>query len=377
VPGSGKPEQKQTMDNLTHTLSGIALSQAGLNRKTRFATLALILGSNAPDVDIVTRFWGSSRYLEYHRGITHSLLGASTLAVVLTALIYFPGRLGRPKPSAPPLNARWLFLVSWIAVLSHIPLDLTNAYGVRPLLPFSGRWFAWDIMPIIDPTLLLLLASGLGLPLLFRLVSEELGVRKTRHHRGPVVALTAMVVLWGLRDISHRRALALLESNNYDNEPPVRAGAFPTLNPLSWTGVVETDSAYHVLPVSALSSDIAADYATLFRKPQPSPALTAALQSHVGRVFSNFARFPWAQVEVISSAPNDSSPGEHSDNAGSQPAGDVTASGSGPADADGYEVRIHDLRFGAESGAFQASIELDRNLRPRTETFSFVGRPTD
>ncbi len=363
------------MDNLTHTLTGIALSQAGLNRKTRFATLGLILGSNAPDVDIVTRFRGSITYLEYHRGITHSLLGASGLAVVLWALIYPVGRLARAKPSAPPLNGRWLFLLCWIAALAHILLDLTNAYGVRPLLPFSGRWFAWDIMPIIDPTLLLLLVCGLGLPLLFRLVSEELGARKTGYRRGAVAALAAMMLLWGLRDFSHRRVLALLEANNYGDEPPVRAGAFPGLNPFVWRGVVETDSAYHVLPANALASDVAADYATSFRKPQSSPALTAALQTHAGRVFSNFARFPWAQVEVISSAQTGSGQGGPEDNIAAQPQAGIGFKGGSQADVDGYEVRIHDLRFGAESGAFQATIRLDRNLQARSEAFTFMGRP--
>ncbi|HXJ95396.1 MAG TPA: metal-dependent hydrolase [Terriglobia bacterium] len=365
------------MDNLTHTLTGIALSQAGLNRKTRFATLALILGSNAPDVDIVTRFRSSTTYLEYHRGITHSLLGASGLAVILAALIYSLGRLARAKLSKPPLNARWLFLLCWMAVLGHIVLDFTNAYGVRPFEPFSGRWFSWDIMPIIDPTLLLLLVCGLGLPLLFRLVSEELGARKTGYRRGAVVALVGMLLLWGLRDFSHRRALALLEANNYGDEPAVRAGAFPTLNPLVWRGVVETDSAYHVLPANALASDVAADYATSFRKPQPSPALAAALQTHVGRVFSNFARFPWAQVEVISGAQTGSGQDGAEDNTAGQHQASAGFGGGSQADVDGYEVRIHDLRFGAESGAFQASIDLDRNLRPHSETFTFMGRPAD
>jgi inner membrane protein len=364
------------MDNLTHTLTGIALSQAGLNRKTRFATLALILGSNAPDADVLTRFRGSATYLEYHRGITHSLLGATVLAAGLACLIYFPGRLARAKPSAPSLNARWLFLLCWIAMLVHILLDFTNAYGVRPLLPFSGRWFAWDIMPIIDPTLLALLVCGLGLPLLFRLVSEELGARKTGYRRGAIFALVAMVLLWGLRDFSHRRVLALLEANNYGDEPPVRAAAFPTLNPFSWTGVVETDSAYYVLPASALGSDVAADYATSFRKAQPSAALTAALQTHVGRIFSNFARFPWAQVEVMSGAQPGPGQSGAEDTVG-QPQTSAGFRGGSPADADGYEVRIHDLRFGAESGVFQATIMLDRSLRARSETFTFMGRPAD
>jgi inner membrane protein len=369
------------MDNLTHTLTGIALSRAGLNRKTRFATLALILGSNAPDVDIVTRFEGSVTYLEYHRGITHSLLGATGLAVVLAFLIYIPGRRTRAKPSAPALDTRWLFLLCWIAVLSHILLDFTNDYGVRPFLPFSGRWLAWDIMPIIDPTLLLLLVAGLCLPLLFDLISEEVGARKTGYRRGAIFALAAMIVLWGLRDLSHRRVLALLEANNYGDEPALRAGAFPTLNPFSWTGVVETDLAYHVLPASSLASDVAAEYAALFRKPQPSPALEGALQTHVGRVFSDFARFPWAQVELLSSGPDRSErSGDQEDTAASDSKDAVGqhrgSEASGP-EMSGYEVRIHDLRFGAERGAFQATVELDRNLRVLSESFTFMGERTD
>ena len=63
------------MDNLTHTLTAIAISQTGLNRKTRFATLTLILAANAPDLDILAGLKGGIAYLKYHRGITHSLVG--------------------------------------------------------------------------------------------------------------------------------------------------------------------------------------------------------------------------------------------------------------------------------------------------------------
>jgi len=43
------------MDNLTHTLTAVAISHTGLNRKTRFATLTVILGGNAPDIDLLWR----------------------------------------------------------------------------------------------------------------------------------------------------------------------------------------------------------------------------------------------------------------------------------------------------------------------------------
>ena len=52
------------MDNLTHTLTAIAISQTGLNRKTRFATLTLILASNAPDIDILAGLQGKRRLPE-------------------------------------------------------------------------------------------------------------------------------------------------------------------------------------------------------------------------------------------------------------------------------------------------------------------------
>src|SRR5207244_8174094 len=81
------------MDNLTHTLTGVALSQAGLNRKTRYATLALVIGSNLPDVDIVTRLAGSATYLKYHRGITHSVLGVTMRSEEHTSELQSPDHI--------------------------------------------------------------------------------------------------------------------------------------------------------------------------------------------------------------------------------------------------------------------------------------------
>src|SRR2546430_10333065 len=100
------------MDNLTHTLTGVALSQAGLNRKTRFATLALVIGSNLPDADIVTRLAGSATYLKYHRGITHSVLGVIVLSALLAVAIYYlPGAARLPHThDSPPLCGTRLHL---------------------------------------------------------------------------------------------------------------------------------------------------------------------------------------------------------------------------------------------------------------------------
>jgi len=329
------------VDNLTHTLTAIALSHAGLRRKTRFATLTLFAASNLPDLDIVSGFWGNATYLKYHRGITHSFLGISLLAFLLALAVYFLGGKAKPKPG-PPLSLRWLLILAWLGTATHLLMDYTNAYGIRPFLPFSGRWYAWDVMPIVDPWLLVLLGIGLGLPALLRLVSEEVGARKTRPAWGGVLALSAMACLWGLHDVAHRRVLGLLQAHTYSEQDPVRVGAFPSpVNPFAWTGVVETDSAYALLPANALASDVDPQSALQFHKPEGSPPLDTAMKTRTGRIFMDFARFPWARVDE---------------------------------NEEGFEVEIRDLRFSSTyGGGFVMVVEMDKALRVLSESFSFGG----
>ena len=334
------------MDNLTHTLAGVAISHAGLNRKTRFATLVLVIGSSLPDVDVVSRIDSSATYLKYHRGITHSLLGVTVLGIGLGLAAYYLGRRAGSKKSAPPVDARWLLVCSLLATASHLLLDFTNAYGVRPFLPFNGRWYAWDIMFIIDPLLIILLVMGFAVPALFRLISEEVGARKTDFRRGAIFALGSMVALWGVRDLSHRRVLAMLDSHTYLQENPRQIGAFPApMNPFQWSGVVETDSVYHVLPVNAPGGDVDVEHTRIFRKAEPAPALDTAMKTRTAAIFLDFARFPWGSVDERE---------------------------------DGYEVTLRDLRFLGSSlsrGGFVVRVGLDKNLLVLSESFSFSATP--
>ena len=150
------------MENLAHTLFGLALAKAGLERTTPLATTALVISSNLPDIDTVVRVRGVTAYLEHHRGLTHSLLGLAVLAGVLAFLLAYLDRKFRLRgdPFRRPVRPARLFAVSLVGGLGHLFMDFTNTYGVRPLLPFSRRWYYGDLAFVVDPWLWLILGAA-------------------------------------------------------------------------------------------------------------------------------------------------------------------------------------------------------------------------
>ena len=145
------------MEPVTHFLTGACLGRAGLNRKTALATLTLTLAAEAPDLDVIEGMVrGSAFGFAHHRGFTHSFLGVLLDALVVVGFVYLLWRIRGRKIADPKLPPRWgiLFLYACLAGLSHILLDYTNNYGVRPYWPFSEKWYSWDIVSIVEPVML-------------------------------------------------------------------------------------------------------------------------------------------------------------------------------------------------------------------------------
>lgn len=143
------------MDNLTHSLVGAALGQAGLKKKTGLAMPALIIGANLPDVDAACFFWlEGTEHLGFRRGITHGPPAMVLLPLVLAGLLWGWDRWQQKRGKRPegrlPVHFGWLYALSLIGCLSHPVLDWLNVYGVRLLEPFSSQWFYGDTLFIID-----------------------------------------------------------------------------------------------------------------------------------------------------------------------------------------------------------------------------------
>lgn len=154
---AGKPAcyRGTLMDNLTHGLVGYALyrltepaapADQNAERALKWGT---ILAAELPDADMISTFFGPGASLEWHRTYTHSLPGV----VLLSGLVALA--IGRLWPGLP--RGR-VFALTLAAGFSHIFLDMLTAYGTAVLLPWQQTRYGWDVLPIIDPFLLALLA---------------------------------------------------------------------------------------------------------------------------------------------------------------------------------------------------------------------------
>ncbi len=147
------------MDNLTHTLFGVALARCGFDRHGPAVTATLVVGANLPDLDAVAQaLQGQVGYLIHHRGITHSLAG---ILAQIPLLAWIAHGIARRRAGTAPPTAFGPFLAAAAAgLLSHPLLDLLNTYGVRPWLPFDGTWYYGDVAFIVDPWLWLTFGAG-------------------------------------------------------------------------------------------------------------------------------------------------------------------------------------------------------------------------
>jgi inner membrane protein len=148
----------EIMDNLTHSLVGAVLGQAGLKRTTGLAMPALIIGANLPDVDAACFFWlEGTEHLAFRRGITHGPPALVLLPLILAGLLWgwdrWQTRRGTLPEARLPVRFGWLFAMAFIGCLSHPFFDWLNVYGIRLLEPFSSQWFYGDTLFIIDPWL--------------------------------------------------------------------------------------------------------------------------------------------------------------------------------------------------------------------------------
>lgn len=298
------------MEPVEHFLFGAALGRAGFNRLTGYATLVMVLAAEAPDLDVLYEIRGPVEGFKHHRGWTHSFLGSVIVAIVAVAFAWCVSKIWK-RGTAVPIRWGRLFLLGWLAALSHLWLDYTNDYGLRPFWPFSGKWYEGDTVFILEPLMLGALALALIVPWILGLADREIGARRVvfRGQKWAWFALAFIAVLWTMRGIEHHRALNLMAQREWEAGEPKRIGLFPyPVNPFAWHGIVDTGDKYQTAHVDTLRDHVRTDANTgIYFKQPATPPIAAAEASRLGRVYMDWSSWPLVtseQPEVDETSPH-------------------------------------------------------------------------
>ncbi len=327
------------MDPLTHTLVGASLASSKLGEKTRYATAALVIGANLPDVDVLSYFAGGDVALGFRRGWTHGVLAVVVLPAILALILWLWDRWRQIDDPGPPLATGWLFALCYLAVATHPTLDWLNTYGMRWLMPFSDTWYYGDSVFIMDPWLWLMLGVGWligrrptrGLvityavmaALLLRVVATRAsdyipavvtvvallllalvlkpGTGKLKAQRAAVVGLALatlyIVSLLGLHAITEQRVRVELTQQGIGTGSRLMVGPVPA-NPFIWDVVAESGDQYRYGRFT-WSREGSLELSDTLLPAARSSNLWARIE-HSGQSsgFLRWVRFPWLEIEA-------------------------------------------------------------------------------
>lgn len=262
------------MDALTHGIIGIAvggLSGQPLSYDNPIY-LAALLGSQAPDFDILAMMRGGLSYLRQHRAASHSLPGIIVWATVIAAVLHY---------FIPA--ATFASLLSWAlaGALSHIVMDYFNTHGAALFWPLIPQRLSCNLLNVFDPFLELILLSAYGTDLPRQQVS--------------LVSFIAMAGYLLLRVALKYRTTHCLR-RRFAAFKIKRLLVMPSLEKFFyWDFIVETTGHYVIGRISSLSQ--ALRVSSILPKQLYSPIMEHAQDTMLGKFFTIFSPFTYFDLK--------------------------------------------------------------------------------
>jgi inner membrane protein len=268
------------MDNICHTLLGAVCGEAGLKHRSRLGNMTLMLAANLPDVDVAV-FATDASSLAFRRGMTHGVMAQAVLPPLLALVMWAIARR-RPRPAQSPAHLGWLVALSYLGVLTHVGLDYLNNYGIRLMMPFSGRWFYGDSLFIIDPWMWALMGVGVWL-------ARRLGSPRLARRALVFTVVYVMVMLVGARS-ARQIVIEAWESANGAAPPSLMVGPRP-IQPFTRDIIVDAGDHYVTGTFSWLPVSVRFD-AQPVPKNEQEPASRSARRDPGVEAFLVWSRFP-------------------------------------------------------------------------------------
>lgn len=262
------------MDALTHGLIGLTI--AGLSGQAPAfdnpVYLAAVLGSQAPDFDILALSRGGMSYLKQHRAASHSLPGIVGWATVIAAALH----LFMPEVSL------WL-LWSWAFAggMSHILTDYLNTHGAALLWPLRKERLSCNLLNVFDPFLIILLLSTYVTGLPIKQVS--------------VLGIVSIGLYIALRLLLRQQALRYLREYFADFMLG-RTLIMPSLAKTTyWDFVLETEGHFVVGRIGTVQHDLL--ISAVFPKQCESEVMIQAQQTSLAEFFTLFTPFSYFEEQ--------------------------------------------------------------------------------
>lgn len=206
------------MDPLTHGLIGAAISTfsgtpAALDNPIM---VGAVIGAMSPDLDFVIRLVkDDAKYLEHHRGASHSIPYLVGFAVAITSILYV----------MPFKNFSFLHVLFWtfLGALSHTGMDILNSYGAK----LFKRKIKANLLTLYDPV--------------FTIVGLYLILVRQHSVKDYIVSILIigfyLILRWSIKNVSRKR----IESFFNEKHPETDVHIIPSLKAFyKWDYVVHT-----------------------------------------------------------------------------------------------------------------------------------------
>ena len=221
------------MDNVTHTLVGVAMARAGLSKRFgKGTTLVLAVASNLPDLDVFLPMLSGQPAWIVRRMVTHSVVGIPVIAAIAAFVFHWFYR---------HIAYRTMLGLTLLGMAVHVLFDLINSYGVVALWPFSHQRFELAWVFIIDLLILGILATPI---LLDRMLKGQTDSKLL--YRRALKILGGYLVLCGLSRAYASHLMNVWALNGH--RQPSFSYVFPeALGPHRFRGVIKEGNTYTVI----------------------------------------------------------------------------------------------------------------------------------
>lgn len=231
------------MDSLTQALLGAATF--GIVKHKDIGKKSLLIGAIAgtiPDLDVFfAPFYSEISFLSVHRGISHSIILAVSLSLLLGIIFHKIYKKSQTMSS-------WI-LAFFLAIMTHSLLDWCTTYGTKLLNPFSDHLFSTNNIHVFEPIYTLILLIGMLMVLV-----KKTNIDKAQKTIRISLLLSTLYLSWTFvsKSVASHQFIAALKRQNIAYE---KIMVSPTpLNTVLWYGMAKTKEGYYIATYSLLDT---------------------------------------------------------------------------------------------------------------------------